>query len=144
MFIPPFDHFFLMKRDMDSGPMAIVDPKDGTTGTVDDTTITDTSFGHRFIGVWIVIGLAVIALVLWICLAKWPRRMLRRLGLTCLPEPPSKKGNAGIVEEEGESKQTRVSFQPSPDSHTNKNTELTQSWSRSTEASVDPRYPAVK
>ncbi|ESK87892.1 hypothetical protein Moror_15259 [Moniliophthora roreri MCA 2997] len=66
------------------------------------TSTYDTgSLGHRLIGVGIVIGLVIVALLLWIRFAKWPRRKLRSLGCTCLPEPRSSKDIVvGVADEE--------------------------------------------
>ncbi|KAJ8084070.1 hypothetical protein PM082_002837 [Marasmius tenuissimus] len=79
-----------------------------TGGTMnDDATNT---VGKRLIGVFIVVGLTVIGLLLWIRIGKWPRRKLRKLGCTCLPEPRSSKrklaeeaigGGPGVAERPG-------------------------------------------
>ncbi|KAF9270271.1 hypothetical protein L218DRAFT_24365 [Marasmius fiardii PR-910] len=77
-----------------------VSPSEAGSGSGTDDSIygehTNT-LGKRLIGVAIVIGLSIIALLLWVRIAKWPRRKLRRLGCTCLPEP--KKSKKSLAEE---------------------------------------------
>lgn len=77
-----------------------VSPSEAGSGSGTNDSIygehTDT-LGKRLIGVAIVIGLSLIALALWVRIAKWPRRKLRKLGCTCLPEP--KKSKKTLAEE---------------------------------------------
>ncbi|KAH7880668.1 uncharacterized protein C8R40DRAFT_1065661 [Lentinula edodes] len=48
------------------------------------------SLEHRLIGVAIVLALILLAFILWLVLAKRPRRKLRSWGCTCLPAPPER------------------------------------------------------
>ncbi|KAF5374899.1 hypothetical protein D9758_000227 [Tetrapyrgos nigripes] len=113
----------------------MVDNKDGPTGS--DNDVTETSFAKRFIGVWIVVVLVIVGLMLWIYFAKWPRRKLRRLGLTFLPKPPSKKREEE-ERKEVQTKETQVTFQPGRQDNVgppeSKDSGLTPSWSHSTGA----------
>ncbi|KAJ3818077.1 hypothetical protein F5880DRAFT_1601628 [Lentinula raphanica] len=61
-----------------------------STGGETRTFAQSGSLGHRLIGVLIVLSLLVLAFVLWLLLAKRPRRKLRSWGCTCLPAPPER------------------------------------------------------
>ncbi|KAJ3774975.1 hypothetical protein FB446DRAFT_727127 [Lentinula raphanica] len=61
-----------------------------STGGETRTFAQSGSLGHRLIGVLIVLSLLVLAFVLWLLLAKRPRRKLRGWGCTCLPAPPER------------------------------------------------------
>ncbi|KAG7099272.1 hypothetical protein E1B28_001132 [Marasmius oreades] len=71
-----------------------VSPSEAGSGSNTDNSVygdhTNT-LGKRLIGIAIVIGLSLIGLFLWVRIAKWPRRKLRKLGCTCLPEPRRSK-----------------------------------------------------
>ena len=75
----------------------IIPNEPGSGGSLDGYGDATNTVAKRLIGVFIVVGLLLIAFLLWIRIGKWPRRKLRKLGCTCLPEPRSSK--RGLAEE---------------------------------------------
>ncbi|KAJ4486213.1 hypothetical protein J3R30DRAFT_3401833 [Lentinula aciculospora] len=70
-------------------------PTPNTTEEGTGTYAHSGPLGYRLIGVVIVLTLALLASILWVTFAKWPRRKLRSWGCTCLPAPPEKTNDGG-------------------------------------------------